>query len=162
MLDAIKQVLDNTGASYRFIDCDTDKSDTAIFCAHYGYALEDSVNTIVVKAKGGDGLGAVDKRLAALESNSGSQREMLGQVADMIKGVGQLVERYGASVEGQLTRIENQLKPPETDAEPQEPNRQQWETMFFGSDLLRSEKVERQRKELLDAALAGDTKGRIS
>ena len=53
-LDPIKQVLDRTGASYRFIDCDTDKSDTAVFCAHYGYALEDSVNTIVVKAKGGD------------------------------------------------------------------------------------------------------------
>lgn len=54
MLDAIKQVLDRTGASYRFIDCDEDKSDTAVFCAHYGYALEDSVNTIVVKAKGGE------------------------------------------------------------------------------------------------------------
>jgi len=53
ILDPIRQVLDNTGANYRFIDCDTDKSDTAIFCAHYGYALEDSVNTIVVKAKGG-------------------------------------------------------------------------------------------------------------
>ena len=53
MLDPIKNVLDSTGANYRFIDCDSDKSDTAIFCAHYGYALEDSVNTIVVKAKGG-------------------------------------------------------------------------------------------------------------
>ena len=53
MLESIRQVLERTGASYRFIDCDSDKSDTAIFCAHYGYALEDSVNTIVVKAKGG-------------------------------------------------------------------------------------------------------------
>ena len=52
-LEPIRQALDSTGASYRFIDCDTDKSDTALFCAHYGYALEDSVNTIVVKAKGG-------------------------------------------------------------------------------------------------------------
>jgi prolyl-tRNA editing enzyme YbaK/EbsC (Cys-tRNA(Pro) deacylase) len=54
VLAPIRRVLDNTGASYRFIDCDEDKADTAIFCAHYGYALEDSVNTIVVKAKGGD------------------------------------------------------------------------------------------------------------
>lgn len=53
-LAPIIQVLDNTGASYRFIDCDEDKADTAVFCAHYGYALEDSVNTILVKAKGGD------------------------------------------------------------------------------------------------------------
>ena len=53
-LQSIEDVLAGTGGDYRFIDCDSDKSDTEIFCAHYGYAMEDSVNTIVVKAKGGD------------------------------------------------------------------------------------------------------------
>ena len=36
------------------IPCDPDKADTAYFCAHYGYALEDSANTILVSAKTGE------------------------------------------------------------------------------------------------------------
>lgn len=31
--------------------CDPDLADTAAFCAHYGFALEDSANTIVVVGK---------------------------------------------------------------------------------------------------------------
>ena len=38
----------------RIIDCDPDKADTACFCAHYGYALADSANTILVSAKTGE------------------------------------------------------------------------------------------------------------
>ena len=34
--------------------CDPELADTAVFCEHYGQSLEDSVNTIVVKAKTGD------------------------------------------------------------------------------------------------------------
>lgn len=36
------------------IPCDPDKADTAVFCAHYGYAPEDSANTILVTAKTGE------------------------------------------------------------------------------------------------------------
>lgn len=36
------------------IACDPDKADTAVFCAHYGYAPEDSANTILVAAKTGE------------------------------------------------------------------------------------------------------------
>ena len=38
----------------KIIPCDPDKADTAMFCAHYGYALEDSANTILVSAKTGE------------------------------------------------------------------------------------------------------------
>jgi prolyl-tRNA editing enzyme YbaK/EbsC (Cys-tRNA(Pro) deacylase) len=48
----IRATLDATGAPYEMIECDPALSDTADFCAHYGYALEDSVNTILMKAKG--------------------------------------------------------------------------------------------------------------
>ena len=36
---------------HEFIDCDPELADTAAFCAHYGYELDDSANTIVVASK---------------------------------------------------------------------------------------------------------------
>ena len=36
------------------IPCDPDKADTAVFCDYYGYAPEDSANTILVSAKTGE------------------------------------------------------------------------------------------------------------
>ena len=52
-LARIRETLATTGAEHRFIECDPARSDTADFCAHYGYALEDSVNTILMKARNG-------------------------------------------------------------------------------------------------------------
>jgi prolyl-tRNA editing enzyme YbaK/EbsC (Cys-tRNA(Pro) deacylase) len=43
--------LDATGIEYEIIPCDPELADTAAFCEHYGYALEDSANTIVVMGK---------------------------------------------------------------------------------------------------------------
>lgn len=43
-LDVVAQVL----------PCDPDAADTAAFCARYGYALDDSANTIVVIGKAAD------------------------------------------------------------------------------------------------------------
>ena len=51
-LTRIRDTLERAAASYTIIDCDPALSDTADFCAHHGYALEDSVNTILMKAKG--------------------------------------------------------------------------------------------------------------
>jgi len=53
LLERIRSTLAATGADFHFIDCDSALSDTALFCQHYGYALEDSVNTILMKAKNG-------------------------------------------------------------------------------------------------------------
>ncbi len=52
--DHIRSLLDATGFDYEIIACDPTLADTAVFCEHYGYALEDSANTIVMKAKSGD------------------------------------------------------------------------------------------------------------
>lgn len=48
---AVRQQLEALGGAYEIIPCDPDLADTAQFCAAYGYALEDSANTIVVVGK---------------------------------------------------------------------------------------------------------------
>ncbi|MDH3714207.1 MAG: hypothetical protein OET44_10215 [Gammaproteobacteria bacterium] len=50
----VKAVLSQLPIDSETIPCDPEKADTAIFCEHYGYALEDSANTILVAAKTGE------------------------------------------------------------------------------------------------------------
>jgi prolyl-tRNA editing enzyme YbaK/EbsC (Cys-tRNA(Pro) deacylase) len=50
--DAVRQHLDALGVPYEVVPCDPALADTAAFCAAYGYALDDSANTIVVIGKG--------------------------------------------------------------------------------------------------------------
>ena len=50
---SIAEVLRASGLDHEVLPCDPDLADTAVFCAHYGYPPEDSVNTILVKAKSG-------------------------------------------------------------------------------------------------------------
>ncbi len=50
----VRQFLDDSGFDYEVIPCDPELADTAVFCQHYGYALEVSANTIIVKAKTGE------------------------------------------------------------------------------------------------------------
>ena len=49
----IVEILRASGLDYEVMPCDPELADTAVFCEHYGRSLEDSVNTIVVKAKTG-------------------------------------------------------------------------------------------------------------
>ena len=57
--EALRVALDASGVAYEIVPCDPELADTAAFCAAYGYALEDSANTIVVAGK------AVPPRYAA-------------------------------------------------------------------------------------------------
>ena len=50
---AIVEILRASGLDYEVMPCEPELADTAVFCEHYGQSLEDSVNTIVVKAKTG-------------------------------------------------------------------------------------------------------------
>jgi prolyl-tRNA editing enzyme YbaK/EbsC (Cys-tRNA(Pro) deacylase) len=43
--------VERLGVPYEVIPCDPALADTATFCAHYGYPLDDSANTIVVVGK---------------------------------------------------------------------------------------------------------------
>ena len=49
--DDIHRHLQRLGVAYEIIPCDPALADTAAFCAAYGYAPEDSANTIVVIGK---------------------------------------------------------------------------------------------------------------
>ena len=51
MSDPFIARLDSLGVEFEIIPCDPDLADTAAFCEAYGYALEDSANTIVVMGK---------------------------------------------------------------------------------------------------------------
>jgi prolyl-tRNA editing enzyme YbaK/EbsC (Cys-tRNA(Pro) deacylase) len=48
--DALERALGGRG-SYELFACDPALADTAAFCAAYGFALEDSANTIIVAGK---------------------------------------------------------------------------------------------------------------
>ena len=48
----VRAALDALGADYEIVDCDPALADTAAFCAHYGFALDESANCIIVAGKG--------------------------------------------------------------------------------------------------------------
>jgi prolyl-tRNA editing enzyme YbaK/EbsC (Cys-tRNA(Pro) deacylase) len=50
---ALEAVLDGRGP-YELFACDPALADTAAFCAAYGFAMEDSANTIIVVGKGAE------------------------------------------------------------------------------------------------------------
>ena len=49
--EQVRQVLAGLGLPYELIPIDAAYADTALFCEHYGYPLEHSVNTIIVGSK---------------------------------------------------------------------------------------------------------------
>ncbi len=49
----IRGLLEASGLAHEIVACDPELADTATFCAHYGYSLAHSANTIVVKSKTG-------------------------------------------------------------------------------------------------------------
>jgi len=51
----VRAALDVTGFEHELIACDPELADTAAFCAHYGYPLEQSANTILVASKKPEG-----------------------------------------------------------------------------------------------------------
>lgn len=55
MTEIEQRVLDDvtaTGVPFESMACDPELADTAAFCEHYGFSLDDSANTIVVASKG--------------------------------------------------------------------------------------------------------------
>jgi len=47
----VRRAIEQLGVEHEIVACDPALADTAAFCATYGYALEDSANTIVVVGK---------------------------------------------------------------------------------------------------------------
>ena len=62
MSDIQQAVIDHlaaTGVAHELIECDPELADTAAFCDHYGYPLNQSANTIVVASRKPEGHNAV-------------------------------------------------------------------------------------------------------
>jgi prolyl-tRNA editing enzyme YbaK/EbsC (Cys-tRNA(Pro) deacylase) len=47
----VQRALLNNHVAYEVLPCDPDLADTAAFCAHYGFAIEQAANTIVVASR---------------------------------------------------------------------------------------------------------------
>ena len=47
----VLESLKDAGATYKVIDCDPSFADTAEFCNHYGYSLDESANAILLEGK---------------------------------------------------------------------------------------------------------------
>ena len=47
----VRATVAGLGVDHEVVDCDPELADTAVFVEHYGYALEDSANTILVMGK---------------------------------------------------------------------------------------------------------------
>ena len=47
----VRDAVEALGVEHEFLACDPELADTAAFCEHYGYALDESANTIVVASK---------------------------------------------------------------------------------------------------------------
>ena len=103
MVEIEQRVLDvvtGTGIPFEAMPCDPDLADTAAFCEHYGFSLQDSANTIVVASKGEspvfaacvvlathrlDVNGTVRKRLGARKV-SFAPPELTAEVTGMVMG----------------------------------------------------------------------------
>lgn len=53
-LPQIRDYLEQTGQAFEVLPCDPELADTAVFCEHYGVALENSANAILVRSKTGE------------------------------------------------------------------------------------------------------------
>ncbi len=51
LLPAVEAALVEHGLTYEVLACDPDLADTAAFCDHYGFSLDQSANTILVTSK---------------------------------------------------------------------------------------------------------------
>jgi prolyl-tRNA editing enzyme YbaK/EbsC (Cys-tRNA(Pro) deacylase) len=47
----VQQAMLRNDVAYEVLPCDADMADTAAFCAHYGFGLEQTANTIIVASK---------------------------------------------------------------------------------------------------------------
>ena len=47
----VQRAMQSNDTVYEVLPCDPDLADTAAFCAHYGFAVEQAANTILVASK---------------------------------------------------------------------------------------------------------------
>ena len=101
-MQRVHDVLASLGVPYEIVACDPELADTAAFCAHYGYAMEDSANTILVAGKSDpvrfvacvvlattrlDVNGLVRRRLGVKKASFADREQTMGLTGMAIGGV---------------------------------------------------------------------------
>lgn len=93
--------LDELGAAYDVIEIDPELADTAAFCGHYGYALEESANCIVVASRDDDPTYAACLNLAHTKLDVNKRvRKLLGVRKLSFASPDQTVELTGMMIGG--------------------------------------------------------------
>lgn len=96
---AAAELAARTGAHVDIVPCDPDLADTAAFCAAYGYAPEDSANTIVVVGKADPPVHAAclvlaDSRLdvnRVVRARLGTRKASFASAEDTLALTGQMI-----------------------------------------------------------------------
>lgn len=80
LLPEVQTSLDGASIAYRILACDPELADTAAFCAEYGFALDQSANTIIVGSK------SEPKRYAACVVLATSRLDVNKKVRELMSG----------------------------------------------------------------------------
>lgn len=100
-LPEIDLFLQHTGLEYEIWPCDPELADTAAFCAHYGVALENSANAILVRSKTGSEKYALCVLLATHRLNTNhTVRKKLGARKVSFAAAAQTRELTGMEIGG--------------------------------------------------------------
>ncbi len=97
--EAVTALVEATGAAADIVPCDPALADTAAFCAAYGYAPEDSANTILVVGKSDPPVYAAclvlaDSRLdvnKVVRSRLGTRKASFASAEDTLAITGQMI-----------------------------------------------------------------------
>lgn len=105
MSDVFVETLESLAVDYEIVACDPALADTAQFCEAYGYALEDSANTIVVAGKSDPPVYAACVVLATtrLDVNKAVKKRMGVRGASFARG--KEIERLTGMAIGGVTPI---------------------------------------------------------
>ena len=103
-MDPVLAALRATDYPYDIVDCDPDLADTAAFCEHYGYALADSANAILVAGKSEERPMACCVVLASTRLDvNGVVRKRLGSRKASFASPDETMERSGGMMIGGVT-----------------------------------------------------------
>ena len=100
-LPEIQLQLEQSGLAFEVWPCDPELADTARFCEHYGVALENSANAILVRSKSGDAKYALCVLLATHRLNTNhTVRKKLGARKVSFASPGETREITGMEIGG--------------------------------------------------------------
>lgn len=101
MEDSIVEILDAMCADYQIVECAPELADTAQFCEHYGYRLDESANAILIVGKGDPRVYALCVVLATTQVDVNKQaRRKLGVKKASFASPDETIELTGMTLGG--------------------------------------------------------------